>query len=410
MRDSRLNLTRLGWAVALPVLLLTTIGLLAIHATDRTRAADEALLLGERMGPTALSWHERLVERYGPVTLKQAAFFVTGVGLMLLTLWPSYQRIGQFAFVIYGVLLVMLAWLVADRYVNLPFVDVRQHVRRWIVLGPMSVQPSEFMKVGLLLALARYLRYRSSYRRLTGLIAPFLLTLVPMVLILRQPDLGTMLMLLPMLFGMLFAAGAKFKHLALVILCGVATMPIFYFYVMSDYQRQRIDVLFKQGTTDERWQMNQGYQLRQSKVALGTGGIFGEGYQRGMFVEHSLLPEEHNDFIFAIIGHQWGLIGGLLIIFAYSIIILVGLEVATVTNDPFGRLVAIGVVVMVVAQALLNICMTIGLAPITGMTLPFISYGGSSLWANFLGLGLLVNVAQRRPMLMNKPPFEHYDE
>ena len=131
-----------------------------------------------------------------------------------------------------------------------------------------------------------------------------------------------------------------------------------------------------------------------------------------MFVESRLplLPEEHNDFIFAIIGHQWGFVGGALVILAYSMIVVFGIEVATVTNDPFGRLLAIGVIVMIVVQALLNISMTVGLAPITGMTLPFVSAGGSSLWANFLGLGLLVNVAQRRPMLIANPPFEHRDE
>ncbi len=138
----------------------------------------------------------------------------------------------------------------------------------------------------------------------------------------------------------------------------------------------------------------------------------GAGWGQGVFLESKvpLLPEQHNDFIFAMIGHQWGFIGCALVILAYSLIVFLGMEVATVTNDPFGRLLAIGVVVMIVAQALLNIGMTVGLITITGMTLPFVSAGGSSLWANFLGLGLLVNVAQRRPMLIANPPFEHEDE
>jgi rod shape determining protein RodA len=180
---------------------------------------------------------------------------------------------------------------------------------------------------------------------------------------------------------------------------------------MQKYQRARIQVLFRQNSTDEAWQMDQGYQLRQSKIALGTGGLTGTGYGEGVFVQYrDLLPEEHNDFIFAIIGHQWGLLGGVLVILAYGVIVICGLEVATVTNDPFGRLVAVGVVVMIAAQALLNICMNVGLAPITGMPLPFVSAGGSSLWTNFLGLGLLVNVTQRRPLLIARPPFEHHDE
>jgi rod shape determining protein RodA len=213
------------------------------------------------------------------------------------------------------------------------------------------------------------------------------------------------------LFAMLFVAGARLRHLALVIVLGCATLPLFYAYGMKNYQRERIDVLVKQNVPDETWHMGPGYQLRQSKIALGTGGVGGTGYGEGLFVQYDgLLPEEHNDFIFAIIGHQWGLIGGLLLILAYGLIVLCGIEVATITNDPFGRLVAVGVIVMIVAQALLNICMTIGLAPITGMPLPFVSSGGSSLWTNFLGLGLLVNVAKRRPLLIAAPPFAHRDE
>ena len=198
--------------------------------------------------------------------------------------------------------------------------------------------------------------------------------------------------------------------LATVVLLGCATLPVFYFVGMKDYQQQRVQVLFKQNVADETWHMGPGYQLRQSLIALGTGGVTGQGREQGAFVHYGLLPEEHNDFIFAVIGNQWGLVGAVLIIVAYVVIIICGLEVATVTNDPFGRLLAVGVVVMIVVQALLNICMNLGLAPITGMTLPFVSAGGSSLWANFLALGLLVNVAQRRPMLIGHPPFEHWDD
>ena len=167
--------------------------------------------------------------------------------------------------------------------------------------------------------------------------------------------------------------------------------------------------MFYQNTDNEAWQMNQGYQLRQSKVALGTGGLTGKGYGQGTFVRYNLLPEKNNDFIFAVIGHQWGYVGCLLVLAAYGAIVLFGIEVATVTNEPFGRLLAVGVIVLIVFQALINIGMTIGLAPITGMTLPFVSAGGSSLWANFIGLGLMLNVAKRRPMVIANPPFEHKD-
>jgi len=353
----------------------------------------------------------------GSQTVKQIIYLLSGIGLMFLVLWPSYQKIGWYAYPLYALVLLLLLLLVVDRFLDqwhlpsLPFVPLVRSARRWIELGPFRIQPSEFMKLALVLTLARYLRFRDSYRRWPGLIAPFLLTIMPMFLILFEPDLGTLLMLLPLLLAMLFVAGARPRHLVSVLLLGCAIMPLFYLYGMQKYQRARIQVLFRQNSTDEAWQMDQGYQLRQSKIALGTGGLTGTGYGEGVFVQYrDLLPEEHNDFIFAIIGHQWGLLGGVLVILAYGVIVICGLEVATVTNDPFGRLVAVGVVVMIAAQALLNICMNVGLAPITGMPLPFVSAGGSSLWTNFLGLGLLVNVTQRRPLLIARPPFEHHDE
>jgi rod shape determining protein RodA len=408
-----LNLTRLGWGLAVPVLLLSAVGLACIHATEQGTSASSAARATDEATAEANPLL-RVYDAIGPQTVRQVIFLLTGIGLMLLVLWPSYQKIGWYTYPLYGLVLFLLVLLVADRLLDLlhlpslPFVPLVRSARRWIELGPFRVQPSEFMKLALVLALARYLRFRSSYRRWRGLIAPFLLTIVPMFLILFQPDLGTLLMLLPVLLAMLFVAGARLRHLLSVLMVGGAVMPLFYLYGMQPYQRERIQVLFRQNTTDEAWQMDQGYQLRQSKIALGTGGLTGTGYGEGIFVQYrDLLPEEHNDFIFAIIGHQWGLLGGVLVILAYGVIVLCGLEVATVTNDPFGRLIAIGVVVMIAAQALLNICMNIGLAPITGMPLPFVSAGGSSLWANFLGLGLLVNVAQRRPLLIADPPFEH---
>jgi rod shape determining protein RodA len=410
MKHRVLNLTRLGWGLAIPVLLLSAFGIASIHATDRSIAQTVEVDQPGPTPPAGTNWLSLALQTIGPLTLRQGLYLATGIGLLFATLLPSYRRLGRYAYFLYGFVLLLLALLFLDRYVDLPLIPVRRDVRRWINLGLLSVQPSEFIKVALILALAWYLRYRKSYRTWPGLIPPFLLTLVPMVLILMQPDLGTLLMLLPVLFMMLFVAGARLRHLATIVLLGCATLPAFYFFGMKEYQRERVQAVFKQNTADETWQMGPGYQLRQGLTALGTGGLTGEGYGEGAFVRYDLLPEEHNDFIFAVIGNQWGLIGCVIVILAYIVIIICGLEVALVTNDPFGRLLAVGVVVMIVVQALLNICMNLGLAPITGMTLPFVSAGGSSLWANFLALGLLVNVAQRRPMLIAHPPFEYKDD
>jgi rod shape determining protein RodA len=411
MSQGALRVTRLGWGLALPVMFLTAMGLTTIHTTERPSATvrlDAGSTEGGMAGAGA-GWAERLVTFVGPRTLRQAAYLLGGLVLMTLAMVPSYQKLGRLAFPFYGVVMVALVLLAADAYIDLPLIPVERNTRRWIKIGGLGVQPSEFMKLALIVALARYLRFRTSYRTPLGLIPPFLMTLLPMVLILKQPDLGTLLMLLPVLFAMLFVAGARLRHLILIVVLGGATLPVFYRFGMSDYQRKRIDVVFRQGSADQRWHMNEGYQLRQSKIALGSGGLTGEGYRQGAFVRRELLPEDHNDFIFAMIGNQWGLIGCALVIGAYALIVLFGLEVAMLTNDPFGRLLPVGVVVMIVVQALLNISMTVGLAPITGMPLPFVSAGGSSLWTNFLALGLLLNVAQRRPMLIAHTPFEHQE-
>jgi rod shape determining protein RodA len=415
MSRSGFNLTILGWCLAIPVLVLSGFSMASIHATDRSMAAPASAEVLDAIRPVEKNWADQAYAAVGELTLKQAFYFVTGVVLMFLTLIPSFRRIGQYTYWIYWSLIVLLIIVLAAKYgsrygLKIPLIAPRNGSWRWIQMGTFSIQPSEFMKVAQILALAYYLRYRNSYRRWSGLIPPFLLTLLPMALILKQPDLGTVLMFLPVLFMMLFVAGARLRHLATIVLLAAAATPFFYFYGMESYQKERVEVLFKQNVADERWHLGPGYQLRQSLIALGTGGVTGDTDDEHAFIQYNLLPEEHNDFIFAVIGNQWGLTGCVVVILAYVIIIICGLEVAVVTNDPFGRLLAVGVVVMIAVQALLNMSMTLGLAPITGMTLPFVSAGGSSLWANFLALGLLVNVAQRRPMLIGHAPFEHEDE
>lgn len=419
-RGTVLSLTRLGWGLALPVLLLTLIGLACVHVTEASAAGEladsEDAALG-RVQPSEMAinenWIQALARSSGTNTAKQVVFIASGLLLMVAVLFPGYQRIGRFAYYAYGVVIALLAVIMVDRYVlNLPdaLVPVRQgNVRRWITFGGgFGIQPSEFMKLVLVLALARYLRYRDSYRTWRGLVTPFLMTLVPAALILKQPNLGTCLLLMPILFAMLFMAGARLRHLAIIVLLGACLMPVFYFFGMREYQRERVLVLLRQNSQDEAWQKDQGYQLRLGKIALATGGVWGRGYGEGEFVRGGLtLPLGHNDFIFSIVGHQFGLIGCIVIILCYVAIVVCGIEIATATNDPFGKLLAIGVIAMIVVQALFNIATNVGLAPITGVPLPFVSAGGSSLWANMIALGLLINVAQRRPMLIAHSPFEH---
>ncbi|HOW19481.1 MAG TPA: FtsW/RodA/SpoVE family cell cycle protein, partial [Phycisphaerae bacterium] len=311
-----------------------------------------------------------------------------------------------------------------------------------IRVAGFQIQPSELMKIGYLLALAWYLRFRRNYRTVGGLAGPFLLTLAPMVLIKMQPDLGMMLIMLPVLFVMLFVAGARGRHLALIALAALAALPLFWMK-MEMYQRLRVTAVFLQspvirewiaahpntwlrlGPPEVRrnpeearrwqleaaeWDVRRGYQLVRSKVALGSGGVLGNGWGRGTFIEYDFLPDKHNDFIFAIIGHQFGLVGCILVLLCYAAIVVTGFDIATLTNDPFGKLLAVGITVLLATQVITNVAMTIGLGPITGLTLPFVSYGGSSMIASFVMVGLLINIAQRRPLLIAHEPFVFAEE
>lgn len=407
--------TRHAWGILLAVVPLCLAGVLTIHVAPAPNATG--FLAGAP---------------------KQIIFIGVGILAMGSALAIGYQRFGRFANLLFVLCLVLLCVLLVDRWVDLRFVPLRNGARRWIQIKSIQLQPSEIMKIVYVLALAWYLRYRRNYRTLRGLIAPFALTLVPMALIKMQPDLGTVLLFLPVLFVMLFAAGAKGKHLLVIILLGACSLPVFWLKI-EKYQRLRIvgmflqnDTLrtyfeehpdtwdwFRPGRTTPRewrrelasWASRSGYQLEHSKAAIGTGGMFGEGWGKGRFVEQeNLLPERQNDFIFAMIAHQWGWLGAILLMLCYATIVVVGFDIATLTNDPFGRLVAVGMSTLIGVQTLTNLSMTVGLGPITGMTLPFVSQGGSSLVASFICIGLLISVAQRRPMLIANPPFVFDEE
>jgi rod shape-determining protein RodA len=374
----------LGWAILAGVLILTAVGLLGVYASE----ADEE-------GPAVQ-------------TLRQLGYLGVGLAGFLLIQIVGYREIGRWAYPLFALTLILLTLLVVARNVPMdPIIPARRNAYRWIVLGPINIQVSEYAKVVYILALAAYLRFRTNYRTLSGLLGPFVLTLIPVGLILKEPDLGTSLLLLPALFIMLFVAGAKIKHLLLVTVLGLAAMPAFYFSpLMNDYQKTRIESLFRQGEGDARWRMNEGYQLSQSKIAIGSGGFFGQGFREAAFFRHDLLPEEHNDFIFAVVGHQWGFCGCLGVLICYLVIIVSGLTIASSTSNPLGRLLAVGVCALIFAEVVINVGMTIGLMPVTGMSLPFVSMGGSGLISSFLAVGLLVDVGRRNPPEIARKPFE----
>lgn len=377
-----------GWVLIAAALLLTGMGLLGIYAGEAESGAVPA------------------------GTMRQAGFLVVGLAAIAGIQIVGYRRLGQWSVVLYFIVLVLLAVLLVAQRVPLgPIIAPRKGAYRWVFIGPVNIQISEIAKLVYIIALSWYLRFRTNYRTIHGLFAPFVLTLVPVGLILKEPDLGTSLLFVPTLFIMLFAAGARIKHLALFVGLAVVAAPLFYISpLMSKYQRDRIDVLLRQNDDDPRWHQKEGYQLAQSKIAVGSGGLTGQGLREGAFFQHNLLPEEHNDFIFAVLAHQWGFLGCNLILLGYLTIFVAGLTIATMTTDPFGRLLAVGLCALVFVQTAINISMTIGLAPITGITLPFVSQGGSALITNYMVIGLLISVSRRRVIDIARRPFEFSDE
>jgi len=392
---------------------------------------------------------------------KQMVFACLGLVVFFLVSLVPYSRLGHVAYAFFGVMIALLVLVF--------FLPEIRGSHRWVDLKIVQVQPSEIMKLAYIILLAWHLRYRDNYRRLTGLIIPFVLTILPVVLILMEPDLGTSLLFLPTLYFMLFMAGAKLKHLLAVVAMGAAAvllpipqavgnaesmqaaglqktsigpvkfysedtslgpkrtrLPIAYCRFQigegkvydlkplsllamnpNPYQLQRIEGWLRQD--DPRIERTSGFHLHQSKMVLGAGKLTGCGGWRDAEVTFRMLPDDHTDFIFSVIGGRWGMLGCAAVLFLYGVIFLFGFEIAVLTYDPFGRLLAVGVLALLFSQMFINVGMTMGIMPITGMTLPMVSYGGSSLVVNCAALGLLVNVGLRRPILLGRRPFE-YDQ
>jgi cell division protein FtsI/penicillin-binding protein 2 len=362
---------------------------------------------------------------------KQLIF--TGLGLFAFvaaTVVP-YQVVGRLTYPLFALTLGLLVLVL--------FLPAIRGSHRWIDAKVILIQPSEVAKISFIVLLAWYLRMGDHYRKLTGLAIPFVLTFVPMGLILIEPDLGTALLFLPTLYIMLFMAGAKLRHLLGIVAVGTAVllMPVPHkippdmkpsevldrealaywgnhetgrlvsaapLVKMKPHQIRRILGWIRQD--QQRIIKGVGYQLHQSKMVLGAGCLLGQGKKSRMYEYFRMLPDDHTDFIFSVVGGRWGLAGCLAVLFCYAVMFVFGIEIAVITYDPFARLLAVGVLALLFSQIFINVGMTMGLMPITGMTLPLVSYGGSSLMVNCAALGLLVSVGQRRPILLGKRPFE----
>ena len=344
---------------------------------------------------------------------KQLLYLAVAAVVMAAVQGVNYLTLGRFAWPLYFLSLLLIAYTVLGAIAQshhhaLPAVHAINGASCWITFGHFSFEPSELMKVSFVMVLARYLRFGRNYRTLGGLLAPFGLAVLPVMLILRQPDLGVAALFIPTLLAMLFVAGAKIKHLVAIIALGAALVPVFWlsgernvpFFrhlpsLVHDYQRARVRGMLGQ---DPRTLRAAGFQQQRALVASGSGGVTGKGLG-GLPVGRG-VPEARNDMIFAIIGEQFGLVGSITVIVAYLVLFVAGIEIAAATREPFGRLLAVGIVCFLAAQAFLNLLVVMRLFPVTGVTLPFVSAGGSSLLASCIAAGLLLNVGQNRPRII----------
>ena len=317
-----------------------------------------------------------------PFAAPQLLKIILGFFVFFVVAFSNIKTWLKSAYLIYAVAFILI--------VLVTFIgDVGMGAQRWLNLGVINIQPSEFIKIALVLALSRYFAWMNSVEltQSKNYVAPVLMTFIPFALIVAQPDLGTALSMLMIMFGMFYIVGAQKKWFIIVAILGVMAAPVVWFGGMHDYQRDRI-ITFINPEHDAK---GTGYQINQAKIAFGSGGIFGKGYMSGTQSQQSFLPEKQTDFIFTMLGEEFGFIGAFILLTIYTWIILVLFWCAKTCKNRFGQLVCFGFMLNFFVYYFINISMVLGLLPTVGVPLPLMSFGGSSLLSLMFGFGLCQN-------------------
>ncbi len=367
--------TNLSWGMVSLIFGITFIGLAAVYSATYTSH-----------GPSSLYY-------------KQIVWVSMGIIVMLFALIVDYHTVGRYAYILYAfsLFLLLLVMVIGKSGMG---------AQRWLAIGPFVFQPSELAKLSLTLALARY--FAEDPRRggygLRDLAIPGAMVIVPLVLVLKQPDLGTALMLLLTASIIVVIAGIHLRSV-LTILVSIAVVVSLVLFVppvrhkiwgsFKPYQQNRIRAFIDPGSDP----LGSGYHANQSKIAVGSGQILGKGYRRGTQSQMAFLPERHTDFIFAVIAEEMGLVGSGVLILLYMIFLLIGVDTAKNSKDRLGVLMASGIVGMMSLYVFINVGMAVGIVPVVGVPLPLVSYGGTSIITTFLAIGLLLNIQTRRFML-----------
>ncbi len=326
---------------------------------------------------------------------KQALSAILGFIGIFIVLSIDYRAWRRWVRILYLINLLILAFV-------LIIGTTSQNSQRWFRLGGFNVQPSEIAKIVIIIILAHYLDKPSNFHNWKVLI-PFVIIGLPMILIVQQPDLGTSMVFVGILFLMLYMAGGNIKHLLLIGFLGsiaLAAALLLSYYdiikIIKPYQLRRLFVFIDpySDPTDTGW------NVIQSMIAIGSGGFFGKGFLNGTQSQLHFLPANHTDFIFSVVAEEFGFIGSVLVISIFALIIWRGLKIARLAKDRYGMLLAIGCVSFFLCHLVVNVGMTLGIMPITGIPLPFLTYGGSSLLTSLLVVGILLNVGLRRQKIM----------
>ena len=333
----------------------------------------------------SVTWNHRL-EQPGSQFWMQAYALVVALVAMAACLVIDYRSLTQKSLIFYGLLIASL--------IAVPFIgEVRMGARRWIDFGPVSLQPSEFARITTALVLAQiYGESRRAARSVGDILFGGVIFAVPVLLILSQPDLGTALTLVPVFVGVIFLAGLRMKWLAVAAIVAALLSPVVWMFVLHDYQKERVET-FLDPSKDPR---GKGLQQIQAKVTVGSGGLFGKGWRQGTQGGYGFLPVAHNDFVFSVLAEEHGFLGVLVTLALYLFVLMRSLDAAKLAKDRVGTFLVVAILSGFAFQVVYNITMSAGLAPVKGLTLPLMSYGGSSLVATFAAFGLILNVRMRR--------------
>lgn len=364
MFDRRL-LANFDWILCGIVLLICSIGIIAMYSA------------------TAGSYNMEVYRS------RQVFWMLLGFMVAFLTVLVDYRIFAKWGYLFHTgvILLLILVLFIGTGGPGSP-------VERWLAVGPFFIQPSEFAKFSLVLSLAHYFRDSRKIGSLGGveLIWPTLIMGIPFVLIVRQPDLGTALLLLILFVPIIFLVGIRMRTMMIISGMIMVSLPVAWFYVLKPYQKDRVLTFLN----PDRDPLGTGYHVIQSKIAVGSGELWGKGFGQGTQGQLNFLPAHHTDFIFAVFSEEWGFIGAIVVLVLFLLLILWEMSYVLKTRDRVSAVLIVGIVTVITSQVVINIGMVLGLMPVVGVPLPFFSYGGSSMLSMMFGVGLLLNISMRR--------------